>query len=254
LGVTYCKGAARKAMGLPIYQAAAHAPAPHQDLPTVRALEDLWREVTARPLWAPPNLLRYLKLRRRTHLKPVDPNQVKSVTPVGQINDCGACSDSCCIGAHNTVLLRLRDIATLVDLKRTALIVSQKPRFSAEVLRARPALRRQVNSETWRRFPVLAQNAFGACQALDQEGRCGLYPHWPMSCARFPMALHLESAEVFFSRRCQSFWIHPERAKDAERIQLAAVASYNERIKDAVLLAYAPQRLQAMGLTTYLTA
>lgn len=242
-------------MALPILNAAAprFAANPDAPLPTVRALQALWLEVAARPLWAPPNLLRYLKLRRRMALTQVQPSRITNVTPVGQVNDCGACSDSCCIGPHNTVLLRLRDIATLMDLKRTDLMVPHKPTFTADVLRQRPALRRQVNSEAWRRFPVLAQNEFDACMALDREGRCELYPHWPMSCARFPLALHLESSEVFFSRRCQSFWIHPAAAKNAVPMQLAAIASYNERIKDAVLLAYAPQRLHAMGLTAYLT-
>jgi Fe-S-cluster containining protein len=242
---------ARKAtMGLPILN---HKPPQAAPGPTVRALGALWQEVADRPLWAPPHFLRYLRLRWRMRLNLVDPNKVTLVTPVGQINDCGACSDSCCIGPRNTVLLGLRDIATLMDIGRTELMVRAKPTFTPEQMAERPALRRHVRSETWRRFPVLAQNSFGACQALDTLGRCTLHPHWPQSCARFPFSLHLPSSEVFFSRRCRSFLIHPQAAKKAERIQLAAVASYNERIKDAVLLAYAPKRLTALGIMGHLT-
>ena len=34
---------------------------------------------------------------------------------------------------------------------------------------------------------------------------------------------------------------------------VAVAASYNERIKDLVLLEYAPARLEALGLMAYLT-
>ena len=37
-------------------------------------------------------------------------------------------------------------------------------------------------------------------------------------------------------------------------MKLAAVAAYNERIKDLVLLAYAPRQLEDLGLTRYLVA
>lgn len=240
-------------MGLPILGggAAANAVAA-RPLPTVRALEALWQEVASRPLWAPPRLWRYLRLRARMRLRFVDAARTSLVTPVGQVNDCGACSDSCCVGTRSTVLLRLRDIATLVDLGRTELMVAQKPQFSAAQLQASPALRRQTRSDAWRIFPVLAQNGYDACMALTDEGRCSLYPHWPLSCARFPLSLHLQAAEVFYSRRCRSFWIHPDQASAAQPMRLAAVASYNERIKDAVLLAYAPDRLHALGLMAYL--
>ena len=50
---------------LPIY-------APTLTLPTVAALAALWREVAARPLWAPPHFWRYLGLRRRMHLRLLD--------------------------------------------------------------------------------------------------------------------------------------------------------------------------------------
>ena len=222
--------------------------------PTVAALAALWQEVSRRPLWAPPRFFAYLRLRWRMRLRLVDPARVRLVAPAGRVNDCSACTDLCCIGAHATVLLRLRDLALLKDLGRTELITHERPDFTEAELTGRPALRRQIESRSWQRFPVLARTTFGACRALSTEGQCTLYPHWPLSCARFPYALHLDAAEVFYSRRCDAFWIRHDGSGDArvQAMRLAAVAGYNERIKDEVLLAYAPERLAELGLLEHL--
>ena len=232
---------------LPILNAVAPAP-----LPTVQALQRLWESVAHKPLWAPPHFWRYLKLRRQMRLTLLDPQRVRVAAPEGKFNDCGSCTDLCCVGPHSTVLLRLQDIATLHDLGRTDLFTLQKPSFAAPALAQRPALRRQINSAAWRVFPVLRQDSMRACAALNRDGKCTLYPHWPLACARFPYALHLDDMEVFYSRRCQSFWIHPSGRERATPMAMAAVAAYNERIKDAVLLAYARQGLDGLGLLKYL--
>ncbi len=217
-------------------------------LPTVEALAALWREVTARPLWQRPDLGRYLRLRRTMRLELLDVRQVRLLAPRGKINDCSACTDLCCIGRRSTVLLRLRDLATLIDLGRTELVTHDKPTFAPEEQQDRPALRRHLASEAWRRFPVLRQTTLGACAALSLAGQCTLYPHWPLSCARFPYALHADRREAFYSPRCDSFWIRPDAEPRARAMVAAAVDSYNERIKDAVLLAYAEARLAELGL------
>ena len=233
---------------LPIIQSTpARAP-----LPTVRALDALWHEVSKKPLWAPPHFLRYLRLRFNTRLRLLDSSRVKISAPEGKINDCGACLDICCVGPRSSVLLRFKDIATLRDLGRTDLITQNKPTFTPRELAERPALRRQTASKAWATFPVLRQNSFGACLALTDSGHCSLYPHWPMACARFPYALHLEDQEVFYSDRCDSFWIRPDVGERVRSMAVAAVASYNERIKDLVLLAYAPKQLEDLGLLQYL--
>jgi Fe-S-cluster containining protein len=221
-------------------------------LPTVQALEDLWAQLNQRPLWAAPHFFRYLKLRWQMRLKLLDPARVRINAPQWQVNDCGSCSNLCCIGPRSTVLLRLKDIAALIDIGRTDLIAQTKPQFAPEDLAKRPALRRQVASSAWKMFPVLKQNKFNACMALTTEGRCGLYPHWPLACARFPYALHLDDVEVFYSGRCDSFWIRPDAEPKVTAMKVAAVAAYNERIKDAVLLAYSQEKLAALGLLQYL--
>lgn len=224
-------------------------------LPTVAALDALWARVASRPLWAPPNFLRYLALRARTRLTRLDPARVRVRAPPGMVNDCASCRDNCCIGPRSTVLLRLRDLATLVDLGREDLIAPGAPAFTDDELAARPALRRQVASESWRVFPKLRQNRFHACAALTDEGRCSLHPLWPLACARFPYALDLAHHEVFYSRRCDSFWIRHDGRADARvtAMKAAAVAAYDERVKDLVLLAYARFELDALGLTRHLS-
>jgi Fe-S-cluster containining protein len=149
------------------------------------------------------------------------------------------------------VLLRLKDIATLIDLGRTDLISVDKPRFSEQEQLARPALRRHLASDAWRIFPVLKQDRMGACAALTRSGGCSLYPHWPLSCARFPYSLHADDREVFYSPRCRSYWIRGDAGAKVRAMVAAAVDSYNERVKDAVLLSYVPERVASLGVTGF---
>ncbi len=174
------------------------------------------------------------------------------MAPAGKINDCSCCSDICCVGPRSTVLLRLKDIATLLDLGRSDLLTTQKPRFGEDEQLSHPALRRHLASDAWHTFPVLRQDSMGACAALSRSGQCSLYPHWPLSCARFPYSLHADEREVFFSKRCESYWIRPGVDQRIEKMARAAVESYNERIRDAVLLEYARDRLGQIGLLPFL--
>lgn len=224
---------------------------PRQFLPLTEELERLWDEVAAAPRFG-GSRWRYLALRRHLRLRLIAPEQVRIVGPPGKINDCTACTDICCVGPRSAVLLRFKDITTLIDIGRPDLISQQKPRFSPADLAKRPALRRHVGSASWQVFPVLKQDSMGACAALTREGRCGVYPNWPLSCARFPYALHTDMRDVFFSRRCDSFWVRPDAGLPVGEMACAAVTAYNERIKDLVLLEYAPERLAALGLTAYL--
>lgn len=244
-------------MALPIVADADVSRCAHAEvaLPTVAALDALWTRFSQQPMWLPQRLWRRLQLlREMREVRPrtLHPDAVPIVAPVGKINDCMGCTDLCCVGPQNTVLLRLRDLATLQDVGQTELIARDKPSFSPELLARRPALRRQVASAAWRRFPVLKQNAYGACMALRDDGKCGLYPHWPLSCARFPYSLDAQTAEAFYARRCQSYFIHPKNAPAAKRMAVHAVAGYNERIKDALLLRFCADSLADLGLLRYL--
>lgn len=222
------------------------------DLPTVRALDDIWNEVQSRPLWAPTTFWKWFKLNLRMRTRLIDEKKVDIIAPRYKVNECASCTDNCCIGPHSTVLLRLRDIATLIDLDRTELMTHEKPKFSEDVLASRHALKRQTESRDWNEFPVLKQNSFHACGALDIEGRCTLYPHWPETCARFPYSLDTDNLEVFYSRRCDSFWVRPDAQNEVHAMREAAVAAYNSRIKDQLMLAFAQERLRDLGLVRFL--
>lgn len=222
-------------------------------LPTVAALDALWADFAAERVSLPRRLWRSLQVGRALHARPLRADAVPVRAPLGKVNHCAGCTELCCIGPRNVVLLRLRDLAALVDVGRTELIAADKPTFDAATLRARPALRRHVESSAWRRFPVLRQNAFGACLALGADGRCTLFPHWPQSCARFPYALDTEPAEVFYSQRCRSFVVHPGHQQAAQSMAAAAVAGYNERIRDALLLRFRAEPLARLGLLRYVS-
>ena len=177
---------------LPIFE-----PTPIEKLPTVKALDAIWARIQDRPLWAPPTFWKWLKLNLRMRTRLLREEKVQIIAPKFKVNECASCTDNCCVGPHSTVLLRLHDIATLMDIGRTDLMTHQKPTFSEQTLSARQALKLQTSSSDWKSFPVLKQNSFHACAALDTDGKCTLFPYWPSACARFPYALDAENLEVF---------------------------------------------------------
>ena len=239
--------ASNKRGPLPLYE-----PTPVSELPTVKALDELWEQIQDRPLWAPPTFWKWLKLNLRMRTRRLNPEKIKIIAPQYKVNECASCTDNCCIGPHSTVLLRLRDIATLIDIDRTDLMTHQKPNFSEEAISSRQALKLQTASSDWKSFPILKQNSFHACAALDTDGQCTLFPHWPSACARFPYALDAENLEVFYSRRCDSFWVRPDAKDQVHAMRKAAVAAYNSRIKDQLILAFAEKELEELGLTRFL--
>ncbi len=211
------------------------------------------------------NTLRYwresLALRRRFHLRFLRLGQLKVAVPRGKTPDCDACTEICCTGPDAVVSLRLRDIAALVD--------AGLERHIAPSSAVRPALapstRRERKAVTWARqeadgsvfhqvFPVLARDDTGTCSLLTEDRLCGAYPHWPLSCARYPYALDLRLGVVFYARSCGSY--HEVPAVDApvhvRALLRAVVDAYNERVKDAVLLHVARPELEALGLLRFL--
>lgn len=221
-------------------------------LTTVEQLNQLWRDLSARPLWRRPYTWKYIKLAYRMRLSLIKPHKVKLMLPRGKVNHCSECLDNCCIGKSSTVLLRLADIATLMDIGRTDLISHNKPCFSKDEQSERPALERNLRTKAWHDFPILKQTAYHACMALGDDGLCQLYPHWPLSCARFPYALHADDKVVFFSPRCPSYLVDASRLPHGQQMVKAACEAYNAQIKDAIMLAYIPEKLEALGVLDYL--
>lgn len=215
-------------------------------------LQALWNDISKRGLWKPPYTGLYIKLWRKYRLKLLSPKGVKLLIPRGKINYCHECCDNCCLGTHSTVQLHLQDIAMLLDHGNERFITQEKPSFTKEELSDRPALERNQRSIFWQVFPVMKQTKFHACAALGVDGLCQLYPHWPLSCARFPYSLHADDRRIFFSPRCPSYLLDEAKGARAQLMINAAVEAYNAEIKDIILLHYVPEELEKLGLLNYL--
>lgn len=222
---------------------------------TLAALDTLWaryRKGWRRLLSA--GVIKELSLRASFDLDVLAPQRIANKIPKGTIPDCPSCENICCAGVENVVSLRLRDVAVLIDIDRTDLISKDKPRFPATMLRTRPALYELMGSELFRTLPVLRQiGEYRICAALTPSLECGLYPNWPLSCERFPYTLAAARRAVVWGDRCQSKKKSAEHAARGDELFKASVATFNERVRDAVLLAHARAALDAMGIGAFLS-
>jgi hypothetical protein len=225
-------------------------PAPPQHIPgpIEQALASLWRD-QAPHFYSPRNIVRQLRLRRRFDLTPVRLEKLKVAIPTAQVPDCDNCLDLCCTGDNAVVSLRLRDIAVLMDLGRTDLISHERPPPPPKD-KATWARREADGSVFHAAFPVLARDATGTCRALTEERLCGLWPSWPLSCARYPYALDRRHGVIFYAAGCRSTRIAPvsEAPVAVRGLVRAVVDAYNERLRDVLLLAFAREDLRARGL------
>jgi hypothetical protein len=223
--------------------------------PTEQALEALWsRYAVGWKRLLSPSVIEELKLRASFDVDLVPVHRIANKIPAGTIPDCAACEDLCCVGLENVVSLRLTDIATLIDIGRTDLMTKKKPNFPKDMLRRRPALYEVVGSELWRALPVLRQiGESRICAALTPELKCSLHPYWPTSCERFPYTLSPKKKTVSWGTRCPSRTSGPEHQERSEQLFTASIETYNERVKDAVLLAHARAELEQIGIGAWLT-
>lgn len=239
---------------LPPDAAATPHPDPHAEAiaRAASALDDIWQLARSR-LYQPRHLTTWWGLNRRFNLRMVRPSRVKVLVPKGTLPDCEACLELCCTGPNAVVSLRLRDIAVLEAAGLGGAIVARDPRSLA--IPAGSSERKRVESTVFARmFPVLARDATGTCRLLSTERQCSAWPHWPLSCARYPYAFDAENDVVFLASGCRSHRMvtldDPPRA--VSRLVDAAVHGYNERIKDIVALHLALPELFELGLLRYL--
>jgi Fe-S-cluster containining protein len=231
---------------LPVVQ--APPPPTHIPGPTELALAALWRDASAQ-FFSPRNILRQLRLRRRFDLEPVRLEKLRVAIPTAQVPDCDNCLDLCCTGENAVVSLRLRDVAVLRDLGREDLITHERP-APPPPKKASWARREADGSVFHRAFPVLARDATGTCRALNEDRLCGLWPSWPLSCARYPYALDRRNGVIFYAAGCRSTRLAPvgEAPIAVRALVRAVVDAYNERLRDVMLLAFAREELRALGL------
>ena len=221
----------------------------------LHALDALW--LRYRSKWRrllSSHAIRELQLRASFDVDLLSHWRFSNRVPSGTVPDCPNCTNICCAGLENVVSLRLRDIAQLIDIRRTDLITKKKPNFPAQMLSDRPALRELVASELWRALPVLRQTGdLRVCAALGANMKCTLYPDWPLSCERFPYTLSVMRKQVNWGSRCPSKKRSAEFEPRRRALFKAALTAYDERVKDAVLLAHAPQALDAIGIGAWIT-
>ena len=220
-----------------------------------RALDDLWGKYRSK--WR--RLLSHraiteLKLRASFDVDLLSHWRISNRVPDATIPDCPNCTNICCAGLENVVSLRLKDVAQLIDVGRTDLMTKQKPNFPADMLAERPGLRELVGSELWRTLPVLRQSGdMRVCSALGKDLKCTLYPHWPLSCERFPYSLSVMRRQVTWGSRCPSKKQDPAFESRRRELFKASLNAYDERVKDAVLLAHARKSLDKIGIGEWLT-
>ncbi|MBK8011475.1 MAG: hypothetical protein IPK13_08995 [Deltaproteobacteria bacterium] len=207
-----------------------------------------WRRLFSR------RVVRELELRAHFDVDVLSSISIKNEIPAGQVPDCARCEDICCMGIENIVSLRLVDIARLMDIGRTDLISRKKPLFPRSMLQERPALQELVASELWQTLPILKQNVLGGhhvCAALRADMQCALYPNWPTSCERFPYTL-VGRRRIVWGRRCPSKKTSEAFKARSGELFVGAIDTYNERIKDAVLLWHARKDLEDLGIGAWL--
>ncbi|TNE51503.1 MAG: YkgJ family cysteine cluster protein [Deltaproteobacteria bacterium] len=223
--------------------------------PMERQVRSLWRahqnneKRTWRQRWRLWNLL------REFDFTPPDPSSWPLQFPEQRIPDCASCQDNCCKGPHNTVLLRLVDVALFVDKGWTDQMTHDKPTFDEATLAARPMLRAMTQSFHWRVFPVLRQKADQTCTFLDAEGRCTIHVSRPWICRVFPYVLDIDNEAIGWSPRCQWYREVPEEEAQpiAQELHHAVFHNfYTEKICDLTLTTVYWEELQEMGLAGYL--
>src|SRR5262249_8455495 len=144
---------------------------------TEQALDALWaRYASGWKRLLSAKMIGELMLRASLDVDLVPVHRIANTIPTGTIPDCAVCENICCVGLENVVSLRLTDVATWMDIRRTDLMTKKKPNFPKDMLRSRPALFEIVGSELWRALPVLRQiGESRICAALTPELKCSLH-------------------------------------------------------------------------------
>jgi Fe-S-cluster containining protein len=221
---------------------------------TEKAIYRLWNDYKQRPIRAPRHLWRLFHLHREFDFTPPERSRWGKHFPPGQIPQCATCQENCCKGPHNTVLLRLVDVARFVDRGWTDYMTHEKPTFSKETLEKKPLLRETLASFHWRVFPILKQDPENkTCTLLDSAGRCSIHPDRPWICRVFPYYLDLDAQALGYSERCQSYTQAEADHPIAQELEDAAFHSFFvEKIRDLILLRVYREELDALGITRWL--
>lgn len=221
-------------------------PSPHLSV----ALDSLWKAARFR-LYQPRHWPTYFRLSHRFDLQFVQLSQLQVEIPRGTVPDCESCTNLCCTGPNAIVSLRLADIARLIDAGLQDYMTFRRPLPLHGVSWAAKEAHWSVFSES---FPILKRDKTGTCELLSPERTCNAYPHWPLSCARYPYALDVLRKRLFLAQGCSShrFVDIDDAPGKVKGLVQSAIRSYNERIRDIILLHVALSELLDLGFGPYL--
>jgi Fe-S-cluster containining protein len=221
-----------------------------------RRVRQLWRDYQLRPVRGFRHFWRLWKLHREFDLtiSPVNAQSWQWLFPQDRRPNCHSCLENCCKGIHNTVLLRLVDVALLLDRGLDEHITLEKPVFTGEMLAAKPRLQEMLRSFHWRVFPVLKQKSSDqTCTFLSPDGRCLIHAYRPWICRVFPYSLDVEQRSVSWSERCRCFdSADPQVSPIAELRQAVFHNFYTEKMLDLILVSVYREELEQIGLTSWL--
>jgi hypothetical protein len=228
----------------------------HREIGTTeKQLRALWDRAQYR-VYHPKNWLKLTSLKKQFDLEFIRYKDITIRVPTGKVPDCDTCLEICCTGPNSLVSLRLQDIAALVDAGLDAHITHERQKYGLNVVNhfANAAQKNFAESVFAEVFPVLTQDRTQTCLLLGEDLKCKGFPAWPISCARYPYAIDAINRVVFYAKGCESFEVlSPYEAAGRTRYLVqAAIESYNERIKDILLLHFARDELRDMGLLKYL--
>lgn len=219
-------------------------------------LQNLWNKSRYK-LYHPRNWRTYFFLRRHYDLRILRPKDVSVAEPHGLAPDCDNCAFVCCTGINSEISLRLLDIAKLIDSGLQDFITHDRIKpisLRTSTNSTSPARENLLNSTFGQLFPVLKRDKYGSCKLLKPDLKCGAWPNWPLSCARYPYALSVQNRAVFYAKGCRSIKVLPYglASTKAKALVHAALEGYNERIRDIILLHVAKKELENLGLLKYL--
>ena len=151
----------------------------------------------------------------------------------------------CCTGAKSRVRLRTTDIVSLVQLGHKDAIDARHALPLAG--QAKPHYLEKV-------MPHLFQDNTRTCVLLNKERLCSVYPNWPLSCARYPYAFDADNDIIFWAKGCQSpMEITVAEAPDGvKKLTQAAIETYNQDIRDILMLHYAKDELREAGFNQWI--
>ena len=180
---------------------------------------------------------RHVDTRRlaRTHLP------IVGATP-GEVPDCPRCQEHCCRGPH-VVTLEIEDALVLHEA-HLGWSIGQAQQLDETTPVSGDPDHRHVKP-----LPTLKHNE-GQCVFFDEQSRCSIYPIRPRVCRAYPYQIAESRDHIRYAKACPQR--HPDSSPaEADELIDTAIAHYNAKIDDWLLLTFTPKAIAHLGLKRY---